>query len=381
MEKEHKENSILIVDDIPENIDILDAILKPYYRRSVALRGTRALEIANSEPRPNLILLDIMLPDINGYEICRRLKSNEKTKSIPVIFVSAKDEVRDETKGFELGAVDYITKPVSPSIVLARVKTQLELFNTRDKLEKQNEELREAAQLRENVARMVHHDMKSPLQGIINYPDFLASDDNLTPSQKELLQEIKGCGYKILHMINISLDMVKMEMGAYKVQAKRIDLLKVTRKVLLELDHHKTAANVTIVMLVEGQPADMKDEFFAYGEEFLCYSMLSNLTRNAIEASPKGGKVTITFDNQGEAMIRIHNQGAVPKPIRKTFFEKYVTYGKMRGTGLGTYSAKLMATTQHGSISLDTSEKDGTTITVTLPTEEVIISRKPQNES
>ena len=367
MDKANKEHSILIVDDIPENIDILDSILKPYYRRSVALRGKKALEIANSDSPPELILLDIMLPDINGYEVCHQLKKNETTANIPVIFVSAKDEVQDEAKGFELGGVDYITKPVSPPIVLARVKTHLDLYSTRKKLAKQNEELREAARLRENVARMVHHDMKSPLQGIINYPDFLSSDDNLNPPQKEILEEIKGCGYKILHMINISLDMVKMEMGVYKLEAKRVDLLQVIRKVLSELEHIRGAANITISITHQGGQTSKNDAFFVQGEEFLCYSMLSNLIKNALEAAPQDGEVIVRLDGNDAAEIQIHNDGVVPEPIRNKFFEKYVTHGKKGGTGLGTYSAMLMAKTQKGSIELDTSEAKGTTITVTLP--------------
>ena len=367
MEQKNKEHSVLIVDDIPENIDILDSILKPYYRRAVALRGEKALKIANSESPPNLILLDIVLPDMDGYEVCRRLKANETTANIPVIFVSSKDDVRDETKGFELGGIDYITKPVSPLIVLARVKTHLELYSTRVKLAKQNGELREAARLRENVARMVHHDMKSPLQGIINYPDFLVSDGNLHPPQKEILEEIKGCGYKILHMINISLDMVKMEMGVYKLKERRVDLLQVIRKVLLELRHIRDAANITVSILLRDQPADKEDSFFALGEEFLCYSMLSNLTKNAFEAAPLNGEVTIKLSGTETAKISVHNDGAVPEPIRSTFFDKYTTHGKKDGTGLGTYSARLMANTQNGCIELDTSDERGTTITVTLP--------------
>ena len=367
MGQQNAQPTILIVDDIAENVDVLDAILKPLYRRSVALRGEKALEIANSEFPPDLILLDVMLPDIDGYEVCRKLKSSENTRKIPIIFVTAKDEVHDETKGFSLGGVDYITKPISPPIVLARVKTHLDLYNSHRELEKQHDALKEAAELRENVARMVHHDMKSPLQGIINYPDFMSSDHNLNDSQRQILDEIKGCGYKILHMINISLDMVKMEMGIYKIQPLSIEVLKLIKKVLSELDHIVSAGNRCVSVLLDKHPVRKDDQFFVFGEEFLCYSMLSNLIKNAIEASPHGGLVTINLEVDCMARICIHNKGAVPEKIRKTFFEKYVTCGKKDGTGLGTYSAKLMAETQNGRIELESSEEHGTTVTVTLP--------------
>lgn len=121
--------TLLIVDDVPQNIKVLNEILKDTYNIKAATNGEKALEIAFSEYRPDLILLDIMMPDMNGYEVCRRLKADPKTEKIPVIFVTAMDEEQNEAHGFELGAVDYITKPVSPSIVKARVRAQLALYD------------------------------------------------------------------------------------------------------------------------------------------------------------------------------------------------------------------------------------------------------------
>ncbi len=137
MDKHLKNRRILIVDDAPENVDVLIEILADY-KKNVAANGDRALQIANSEHRPDLILLDIMMPGIDGYEVCRRLKSSEKTKKIPVIFLTSMTEEENETKGLELGAVDYITKPISSLIVRERVKTHLTLTLARDFLESQN---------------------------------------------------------------------------------------------------------------------------------------------------------------------------------------------------------------------------------------------------
>lgn len=128
--------TILVVDDTPDNIDVLSGILRPYYRVKAALNGERALKIANSDQQPDIILLDIMMPEIDGYEVCQRLKENPVTAHIPVIFVTAMTEVANEEKGFALGAVDYITKPVSPPLVLARVKTQLVLYDQNRELER-----------------------------------------------------------------------------------------------------------------------------------------------------------------------------------------------------------------------------------------------------
>jgi putative two-component system response regulator len=128
--------TILVVDDTPENIDVLVGLLSSEYRVRAATRGIKALELAASDHPPDLILLDIMMPEMDGFEVCRRLKADPITASIPVIFVTAKIAVADEIKGFELGAVDYLSKPVSPPILLRRVKTQLALADQNHALER-----------------------------------------------------------------------------------------------------------------------------------------------------------------------------------------------------------------------------------------------------
>jgi putative two-component system response regulator len=128
--------TVLLVDDTPENIDVLTQILDPLYKTKIALSGEHALKIAAGENKPDLILLDIMMPEMSGYDVCQRLKRNSDTQGIPVIFVTAMNEIEDERKGLDLGAVDYITKPVSPAIVLARVHTHLALYDQTRELER-----------------------------------------------------------------------------------------------------------------------------------------------------------------------------------------------------------------------------------------------------
>ena len=139
---------ILVVDDTPENLSLVSSLLKDAYMVKVANRGERALKVAAVKPMPDLILLDIMMPEMDGYEVIQQLKANPETADIPVIFLTAKAEVEDEQKGFELGAVDYITKPISPPIVLARVKTHLTLKSARDFLKDKNEYLEEEVRRR-----------------------------------------------------------------------------------------------------------------------------------------------------------------------------------------------------------------------------------------
>lgn len=136
-----KKQTILIVDDTPDNLTLLSALLKDQYRLKVATSGAKALQIAAANPRPDMILLDVMMPEIDGYETCRRLKADPATADIPVVFLTAKIQPEDEEMGLSLGAADYITKPISPAIVMARVATQLNLKNARQFLQDQNRHL------------------------------------------------------------------------------------------------------------------------------------------------------------------------------------------------------------------------------------------------
>lgn len=130
-----QKQTILVVDDTSENIDVLSGLLRGEYKVKAALSGERALKICSEEHKPDMILLDIMMPKMDGYEVCRRLKADPSTAKIPVIFVTAKDQTEDERAGLALGAVDYITKPIRPAIVEARVRTQLALYNQERHLE------------------------------------------------------------------------------------------------------------------------------------------------------------------------------------------------------------------------------------------------------
>jgi putative two-component system response regulator len=136
-----KKSTILIVDDTPDNISLLSALLKEQYKIKIATSGAKALQIANTVPHPDLILLDVMMPGMDGYETCTRLKAEPRTADIPVIFLTAKSQTQDEEMGLRLGAVDYISKPISPPIVMARVATQLHLQDARKFLSDQNKHL------------------------------------------------------------------------------------------------------------------------------------------------------------------------------------------------------------------------------------------------
>ncbi|MEW6695360.1 MAG: two-component system response regulator [Pseudomonadota bacterium] len=147
--------TVLVVDDTPQNLLLMTELLRDHYRVRVANGGARALKLAATPPLPDLVLLDIMMPDLDGYEVLRRLKTDPLTRDIPVIFLTAKSEVEDETHGLALGAVDYITKPISPPIVLARVRTHLALKASADFLRDQSAYLRTEVERRTREVRAI----------------------------------------------------------------------------------------------------------------------------------------------------------------------------------------------------------------------------------
>ena len=158
---------VLIVDDTPTNVSVVSGVLKDNFRTKVATNGEKALAIATGPEKPDLILLDVMMPGMDGYEVCRRLKADPKTSDIPVIFLTAKTDSIDEEKGFEVGAVDYIHKPFSSPIVLARVKTQLALQKA----------LAEAHEAREQADQLLHALLQAGDRGLLLVHDLMAEPD------------------------------------------------------------------------------------------------------------------------------------------------------------------------------------------------------------
>jgi len=362
-----EKRSILIVDDSPDDIEIMRGILNGEYRVQAAMDSEITMKILRGVPPPDLVLLDIMMPKVDGYQLCRELKADESTKAVPVIFVTAKDSVEDEAAGFDAGCVDYIVKPVNPLLLQARVKTHIELKLAREDLKRQNDILRENARLREEVESIIRHDLKSPLMVILNLPGLLMKRCGEDANQRHYLQMIESAGRKMLDMINSSIDLYKMENDSYVARCVPVDVLRVIRQIV---DSFLTAAKekgVRIRVLSGGGEADEKEEVWIKGEELLFYTLCANLIKNAVEASPENEVVTVGLDVGPSVTLSIHNRGAIPESVRGRFFEKFATAGKENGTGLGAYSAKLIALTLGGTIGFETSEEKGTTISVSLP--------------
>ena len=231
-------------------------------------------------------------------------------------------------------------------------------------LEAQNNALREAFRLREEVERIARHDLKTPLASIASVPRLLRERHAPDAQEAELLGMVERAALRVLSMLNLSLDLYRMEEGNYPLRAQAVDLAGLVHTVARELQAHSGSKNLRVVLDMPAEP------LFARGEELLCYSILANLLKNAIEASPDGADVRVALrrmqePGQDAVLLEIHNQGEVPAEIRESFFAKYATHGKPGGTGLGTYSARLMARVQRGELTMASGE-GSTTLSLRL---------------
>jgi PAS domain S-box-containing protein len=630
--------TILIVDDHLDNLKVISNLLKPYYRIHIATGGSEALELLHTRLYPDLILLDVMMPDIDGYTICEKIKADPDTCNIPVIFLTAKTSIEDETRGFQVGAVDYITKPINPPVLHARVKAHLALAirqqqsdialrysrhclaesrqqeqhhqqqisrlgqeiarrknaegelleikarflrftnSLKDKLvffthapdgtlhylsagfeafglgaihqalgqswrnivdwlpgcidlaqheqqslidgiktwtefemayrhsdgqvhylfvqeylvrdqdrediiiegvaldmtqyKQQEVRLRtlahaieqaptsivitdhegaiiyvnpyfchitgysaeealgqnprllksgeqgsaiyesmwntithnntwrgelvnkskdgrlfwesvaispicdengdivnyiaikenidhskELERIKDDVDLIMRHDLKTPLNAIIGLPQLLELDDNLTEEQREIIQLIRETGQSMLDMIELSLDLFKMETKRYHYHPEQINVLAVLGRIVKLAQIRLAEKQLSCPIYIDDHQAQDHDVVYVAAEERLLTSLLNNLLQNAIEASPCQDTIIIEVQRAAAPILSIRNTGTVPVTIRENFFEKYQTYGKKGGTGLGTYSAKLMADTMGYDIMMTTSDQ------------------------
>ena len=226
---------------------------------------------------------------------------------------------------------------------------------------------KKAELLREDVERMTRHDLKSPLTAVLTLPQLLRREGNLTDRQCDMLELMQHAGYRMLNMINQSLDLYRMERGVYELSPAQVDLLPILDNISGELRGVIEARELSLNIEVRGTVRGDADVFTVRGEEMLLYTMLSNLIKNALEASPQGGRVVIGLREGTTLDVTVSNAGAVPAAIRPRFFEKFATAGKKDGTGLGTYGARLIAETHGAKIAMTTSEERGTIVTVSFP--------------
>ncbi|MEJ7931131.1 response regulator [Ramlibacter sp. AN1015] len=258
----------------------------------------------------------------------------------------------------KFGPLGFALFLLSPAVVIARRMSHA--LNA----EERSRTLEENARLREDVERISRHDLKTPLNSILGAARLLRDDPSLSPPQQELVGVLQRAALRMVEMVNLSLGLYKMETGSYPFRPEAVDLRGVVARVLVDL-HSFAEAKGVLLHVEDGEGAGAPVQ--VRGEELLCYSIVANVVKNAIEATDSAGRVTISFGAGDPVSLTIHNPDAVVPDIAARMFQKYVTAGKRAGTGLGAYSARLMARTQRGDLVMRTGEAEGTTFTLTLP--------------
>lgn len=380
--QQNRRQSLLIVDDTPENIDVLDGLLREEYQIKVALNGEKALKIAFSDTPPDLILLDVMMPEMDGLEVCRRLKEDARTKGIPVIFLTAKTEVEDEARGFALGAADYIAKPISVPILRARIKTHLALYSHRQLLEATNTELArarraadEASQAKGRSLANMSHELRTPLNAIIGYSEMLLeraeekADGSLIPD----LTRIRIAGRHLLGLINDILDVSKIEAGKMELVYEVFSACELCQEVmaiaapLAETNHNRLELQCC------GSIGSI------YADQMRLRQSLFNLISNACKFTAHGS-VVLRFDREhagqsGNGCLSVAVSDTGPGMTREQvsrLFEEFVqvdsaTSQRYGGTGLGLALSRKLCRMMGGDITVTSELGKGSTFTVRLP--------------
>lgn len=358
--------TILIVDDTPDNLLVLSHLFKGEYRVRLAQTGKKAIEFVTSDDPPDLVLLDIMMPGMDGFEVARTMREHPSSQSIPIIFITAMATPDARLQGLELGAVDYITKPIDPETLKPRVRNFMRYVQLRRDLQAEYDSMVEAAQLREDVERITRHDVKAPLTGALGLVQALIEDDTMSRRQVEQLRLMEEGVMQVLNMVNLSSELYKIETGRFELRAAPVNISELLRRIA-EM-HRITFGEKNLSISVDTDVPVGAEMPMALGDMTLCYSAFQNLLKNACEAAPPSSKVSIQLLDGQPLRIVVRNAGTVPPAIRSHLFGKFVTSGKPSGTGLGGYSAKLLIEAQNGRIAAAVSDDANTTeITVTLP--------------
>jgi two-component system, sensor histidine kinase and response regulator len=360
--------NVIVVDDTPANLQLLTGMLKERgYKVRPVPSGKLALQAAKNDP-PDLILLDIMMPEMDGYEVCERLKADEKLREIPVIFISALNETMDKVRAFGVGGVDYVTKPFQFEEVAARVSTHLELQRQRRKLKENYERLRRLEELRDNLVHMIVHDLRSPLTGISGFLDLalVLEKETLTEDGLEYLQTAKRSTTAVIDMVSAVLDVSKMEAGEMKLHLAECDLVRMAVDLMSGMQSLKEGRE----MVLDTPPAPVT--VVADGD--LILRVIQNLLGNALKFTPSNGRIRLSIEpDEDRICVTVRDNGpGIPAEYLEKIFEKF---GQVEArasqrkfsTGLGLTFCKLAVEAHGGSIGVKSEVDKGSTFWFVLP--------------
>lgn len=356
-----EKNKILIVDDQPNNLKVISSILSKKYKLYVANSGEKALKILDVE-LPDLILLDIMMPGMNGYEVCDHLKNDNRTKDIPIIFLTAKSETDDIVHGFEKGAVDYITKPFKIKEVEVRINNHIRMENAKQELQRLNAE-------KDKFFSIIAHDLKSPFGALLGMLELISKDFEMFSDE-----EIK----------EISNDLYNSAQGVYKLLENLLEWSRIQRKSIkfnpVHSNIYLVADNILQILYMQAKNKDihlvneLPEDLKAYCDENMASTIIRNLVSNAIKFTDAGGSVTLSSQEEN-GMVRISISdtgiGMNEEDLNKLFRidVHHTTRGTSdeKGTGLGLILCKEFVEINGGEINVNSEVGKGTTFAFTFP--------------
>lgn len=357
-----KHCQILIVDDVLRNLQITAQIVKEGgYSFCLAQDGPGALKALEKEI-PDLILLDIMMPEMDGLEVCRKIKQNELTKEIPIIFLTAKNQAEDLVAGFNAGGVDYITKPFNRAELLVRIKNHLELSAAKLKLLEMNK-------MRDKLYSIIAHDIRSPFASITAAIEALA-EGLIIPQSKEY-QEIMEFLEKTTHatgsLLNNLLEWTKYQNDSIPLNFQNNRIYPIIRD-CIQL-HLASVQSKGITVDVQ-----VREETSAFFDVHTIHAVIRNILSNAIKFTHEKGKITIMAEQRSDSVsISIKDTGVgIPAEVLKKIMDNdmhHTSLGtkKEQGSGLGLYLIKDFLKQNKGQLKIESTEGVGTTITILIP--------------
>ena len=366
---------LLIVDDNETNRDVLSRRLQMQgYSIETACDGARALEMVAARVF-DLVLLDIMMPDMDGYEVLRRLKADEQTRALPVIMISALDDLDSVVRCIELGAEDYLPKPFNPTLLKARIGACLEKKRGRDReqrlfvqLQTNYIKLQEAEKMRDDLTNMIVHDLRTPLSSLLAGLQTIGMLGPLLPQQQECCDIALRGGFSLLDMINDLLDISKLESGASGLDIRMLDVAALIEESCEQVQ--AAAASRQIALQYDFAP----DLPALPGDKDKLRRTLVNLLGNAIKFSLEDAPIVIRAQSDEKEMtlsVRDYGEG-IPREAFERIFEKFGQAqnrraGRMMSTGLGLALCKMVVEAHQGRIWVESELGRGSTFYVALP--------------
>ena len=373
--------TVLIVDDTEQNVRLLTHVVKKEgYNVLAAFSGEDALDLVEKR-KPDIILLDVMMPNMNGFEVCRKLKEQEEYKDIPVIFLSALTEPDSKVKGFEAGGVDYITKPFQREEVLARIDLHVDLQSLRDELEQKVKDLQEREQMlkqlneqKDQLLRIVAHDIRNPVSGIIGVVDILKDEiqDSLDEEQLYMLESIEDSGKKLLRIVNELLEK-RIDEEKKDLNLENVNLNQLVRQILNLHEPIAITKDIKLEMSVD-------EDLVIRADSRKIDQVIGNLISNALKFTDSGGEVEVGADilqeeSDDKKWIKLWvsdtGVGITDQKIEKLstsetlYSDRYGTWSP--GGGIGYKIINHYIELHGGKIDVRSVEGEGTTVTITLP--------------